>query len=191
MLKRQLPSKEILDQLFRYEPETGKLFWKERPASFFKETSGRSQKWSAKQWNAKHSGNEALIILDKRGYRVGRLFGKYVQSHRVVFKMLTGNEPDIIDHVDGVRSNNKPYNLRSVNISENAKNARLRADNTSGFCGVRFKKSSGKWLSRVNVDGKETHIGYFKSKEDAVSARELSNVKYGFHENHGKITANE
>ena len=36
MAVKALPSPEVLRQLLRYEPETGKLFWKERSALFFK-----------------------------------------------------------------------------------------------------------------------------------------------------------
>lgn len=42
----------------------------------------------------------------------------------------------VIDHIDGVASNNTISNLRLVNQSENCKNTRLKTTNTSGTTGV-------------------------------------------------------
>lgn len=50
-------------------------------------------------------------------------------------------------------------------------NAKIRSDNKSGIRGVCFYKTRKNWRARIFVDGKETHIGYFKSKKDAQEAR--------------------
>jgi hypothetical protein len=46
-----------------------------------------------------------------------------------------------------------------------------RSDNKSGSVGV-LRRKSGKWLASAMVDGKVRHIGYFDTKEDAVTARQ-------------------
>lgn len=61
---------ETVRQLIRYEPDTGKLFWLERPREFFKTEA------SCKSWNKRFAGKEALISYDRDGYRVGGIFGR-------------------------------------------------------------------------------------------------------------------
>lgn len=39
--KQNTPSPDVLRQLLRYEPETGKLWWKERGAEWFSSSTGR------------------------------------------------------------------------------------------------------------------------------------------------------
>ncbi len=44
----------------------------------------------------------------------------------------------------------------------------------------------GRWIAYIRVDRVLIRLGSFRNKEDAVAARELAEIKYNFHENHGK-----
>ena len=90
-----------------------------------------------------------------------------------------------IDHIDGVRHNNEVENLRLVSSSENSKNTSKRADNTSGSVGVYLTRAK-KWAAQIGVSKNVIPLGTFADKDDAIAARKAAEVKYGFHQNHGR-----
>jgi hypothetical protein len=186
MAAKQLPSQEVLRQLLRYEPETGKLFWKERGPELFGETSGRSAAHSAKIWNMRFAGREAFTADCGGGYKGGRIFEAGYLAHRVIFKLMAGIDPDDIDHNDGNRSNNRWANLSDVDRSKNQRNKAMSNRNTSGIVGVRWHKAYGKWVARIGCDvGREIHLGYFANLSDAAAARKAAEKKYGYSKRHG------
>jgi hypothetical protein len=162
-----LPDAEYLHKRLAYDPDTGRLLWK--PVA-------------SKRWNSRLAGKAALDCICRYGYRVGRIDGRGVRSHRVIWKMMTGSDPaGEIDHINGDRSDNRWRNLRCVTHSGNMRNSRLPSDNTSGVIGVSWMAAKRKW--RATVMGK--HIGVFDTAEEAAAARERANVALSFHPNHG------
>jgi hypothetical protein len=116
--------------------------------------------------------------------------GKKYYVHRLVWLMTYGDWPKGgIDHIDGNGLNNKIENLRDVAQSENTKNRRLNRNNKSGQCGVHWFKQTSKWRADIKIDGRKISLGYFDDFNDAVEAREEAELKYGFHQNHGKVRA--
>jgi hypothetical protein len=100
--------------------------------------------------------------------------------------MITGADPDDqIDHVNHRRANNRFKNLRAVSRQENQRNASRRKDNTSGVCGVSWRKDAKKWEAKIRFEGKKIHLGIFKHRFHAIRARKLAEAGYGFHPNHG------
>lgn len=91
-----------------------------------------------------------------------------------------------IDHINHVRTDNRIVNLRKASNTENSRNASIGSNNTSGALGVWFEKRRNAWVAEIKVDRRKIHIGQFDAFEDAVAARKAAEVKYGFHENHGK-----
>lgn len=175
-----------LKKLLRYEPETGKLFWRRRPVEMFDDT-GSGQEANCSTWNKRFSGKEALITVNNTGYLSGRILGAKHLSHRVIWAMETGTWPKgQIDHVNGVRTDNRISNLRDVSHTENQKNAKRRSDNSSGVTGVSWLKHSSKWSAQIKHEGKQIYLGLFDSLDDAIEARKAAEVKYRFHKNHGR-----
>lgn len=173
MATKPLPSPEVIRQLLRYEPETGKLFWRSRPVEMFADGEKQSQHQNCAAWNAKHVGKEALIAISD-GYRKGIIFGMRIRAHRAIWAIMTDEWPTRgmdIDHIDGNRANNAWLNLRPATRSQNNMNAGVRADNRSGFKGVGFHVASGLWYARVTVSRRVISLGYHKSFEAAVAAR--------------------
>jgi hypothetical protein len=85
--------------------------------------------------------------------------------------MVTGNDPvGYIDHIDGDKLNNSWSNLRDVTHEQNMWNAKLFHNNTSGYRGVSFIRSHGRWRAAISVNGKKKHLGYFESAELAHAA---------------------
>lgn len=104
---------------------------------------------------------------------------------------MTGKFPSKqIDHINGVRDDNRWCNLREVDEQGNARNQKMRSDNTSGQTGVSWHNSTGKWLSYIYVDGSRLDLGLFDSYSEAVKIRKEAELKHSFHINHGR-THNE
>ncbi|MFC0666224.1 HNH endonuclease [Azotobacter chroococcum] len=109
------------------------------------------------------------------------------QAHRLAWLYVHGRWPDgQIDHINGIRTDNRIANLRDVSHVENGRNQRLARNNTSGVNGIHWFKRRNKWRVEITVDRKKRHIGYFENLEDAVAARKAAEQSFGFHENHGR-----
>lgn len=179
MATKPLPSQDVLRQLFRYEPDTGKLYWLVRDASTIPDNRARLT------WNKRFAGKEAFSINPCTGYRVGGIFNSIYPAHRVIWKLMTSNDPTEVDHIDGDGLNNKWDNLRLVSHSQNAKNQKLHKNSTTKSCGV-HRLPSGNYHLRASENGKRKSVGTFKSIEDAERAREQIYVDWGYHPNHGR-----
>ena len=185
MAKKPLPTPEQLRQLLRYEPETGKLFWRERTPDMFTETSSedgrwrRSAEWAANRWNSAHSGKEAFTALSY-GYYVGTVLGRRVMAHRVCWAISVGAWPDILDHANGVPSDNRLENLRVATRSQNNQNVRSQRGSSSKYKGVTFDRSRGKWIAGIKKDFKRRNLGRFEREIDAAIAHDRAAIElYG------------
>jgi hypothetical protein len=167
-----LPTQTELRELLRYDSQTGQLFWKERPGTMN----------AAQSFNTRHAGQEAFTSL-KDGYRRGLLFQESVYAHRVIWKIMTGEDASEIDHIDGNPLNNAWRNLRDIR-GGNQKNSRKRHDNTSGHVGV--VRRGERWIAQFGINGTTRHIGIYNTKEEAIAARKQAELEYGFHPNHGR-----
>ena len=183
-----LPDQSALLALLSYDMTTGNLSWRVRPLSFFVD-GGQSAAQSHAAWNAKMAGRPALQQI-RQGYLGGTLFGTKVMAHRVIWKMITGQEADNIDHINGVRSDNRWSNLREVTTMGNAKNAAIRSNNTSGVVGVTWTpRFGGKWVAQIVADGQAKFLGQFDDFDEAVRVRKAAERQYGFHPNHGRAAS--
>lgn len=185
MADNQLLSTDVLQQVLRYEPETGKLFWRERPESMFSDSSFgassvRSAAWSAAIWNSRHAGKEAFTADNGKGYRQGKVFGGMLKSHRVAWALHHGQWPDReIDHINGDKSDNRASNLRLATAAENACNKSTYANNTSGYKGVSWSAKLGRWQASIKVGGKQSHLGFFD--DPAKAHRAYSEAAHELH----------
>jgi hypothetical protein len=175
----ELPTQEVLQQVLDYNPETGKLFWKPRDLSLFKDNGRYLASSQMNTFNINFAGKEALTAKHQDGYYYGNLFRRSVLAHRVIWKFVTGEDAEYIDHIDGNRINNIFSNLRSVSMTANMQNKCIYKTNTSGHVGVYLKNS--KWIAQL---GKK-HVGSYLTKEEAISARIKAQGDL-YHENHGR-----
>jgi hypothetical protein len=143
---------------FIYEPDTGVLY--------------RKMQTCIKQ---------QPLSISSNGYaRVG-FDGKRYGAHRICWAMAHGYWPTLdIDHINGIRTDNRLCNLRHVDRSTNLENIRAAKSNnkSSGILGVYVAKN-GVITSRIMVKGKDTYLGTFKSIEEAKVA--YVNAKKNMH----------
>jgi len=118
------------------------------------------------------------------GYLTVQLDKPYL-AHRIVWLMQTGEWPDVIDHINHVRTDNSWANLRDVAVHDNHYNKSINTNNTSGYLGVSYMKALKKYRAYVTVDRKSIHLGLFNTPEEAHQARLAANDKHGYHLNHG------
>lgn len=178
-MSKDLPSPEYLREALRYDPETGKLFWRQRydvPTC----------------WNTRWAGKEAFTTTMPNGYKQGGINNTNIRAHRVIMAMVNDEwPPEEVDHINGDRADNRLCNLRLATKSENMRNMKLPSDNTSGRIGVSWDKREGKWQAYIVVEGRKKHLGRFARKADAIAAREAAEAELGFHENHGRFATEE
>ncbi|EJT3982461.1 HNH endonuclease, partial [Salmonella enterica] len=132
----------------------------------------------------KESGNE-VGHTDNLGYRVfcsrkGQPADKLrsYKVHRVIFYMLTGEWPPIVDHIDRDKQNNHASNLRAATSSQNCINRSISRRNKTGYTGVRQR---GKHFSAILVIGRKNYeVGGFHDAKHAALFRDLmAHANYG------------
>lgn len=178
---------EILTELLRLDEETGRLFWLPRNESHF--IDGRhSAKHRCANWNSQFSGKEAFYTKSMNGYRQGFIFGSIFSAARVVFALKNGKWPEHhIDHINGIKDDDRPVNLRDVPCHENMRNRAVSSNSSTGVHGVSMHL--GKYDAYITESGKKLHVGRFNELADAISARKHAEVKFGYHNNHGRIAS--
>lgn len=125
--------------------------------------------------------------LNNHGYIVIVINKKHYLAHRLVCLYMYGKlPPERMDHINHVRDDNRIINLRLASSQENNRNASRRKDNKSGCVGVSWHPKANKWQAYINVNNNEIYLGVFLDIDDAIKARKQAEIKYGFHENHGK-----
>lgn len=139
------------EKTFRYDSETGLLYWRIRPSNGVRE--------------GQKAGSD-----DGDGYLQVRYRGRTYKAHRIVWLIHKGEMPvAMIDHINGIRSDNRIENLREANATANAQNRRgASSDNKSGLLGVSPYRN--KWAAQIMTRGCLHRIGLFGTPEEAHSA---------------------
>lgn len=159
---------ERLRELLRLDPATGLLHWlSNRP-------------------NGTKAGGVAGSQKSVRYVRM-EVDGVRLSAHRVAWALHTGAWPpdDMqIDHINGVKSDNRPCNLRLASNSQNQMNIPSFQKPLSGLKGVYLDKKTGKWRAMIMVSKKTKSLGYFSSKQDAhIAYCEAAKNLHGEHAN--------
>jgi hypothetical protein len=139
-----------LEQVLRYEPDTGNLFW----------LIDRPRKTKA--------GKKAGYV-NKSGYVEIRYNEIDYRAHRIAWYLHTGEDPSNlqIDHTNNNASDNRICNLRLATSAQNAKNLRKRSGTTSKYKGVSWHKKNGKWQAQIRSDNKNIYLGYYDDPYEA------------------------
>lgn len=131
-------------------------------------------------------------ILTANNVKVGDVIGytirnDYIQVkidriayylHRLIYLYHNGYLPRYLDHVDGDPHNNRIENLRPATRIENGRNRKKNKNCLSNYKGVTFNPQGKNWRSRITIDGKLKHLGYFKDEKDAAVAYNKAAIEY-------------
>lgn len=151
-------SVDRLHELLRLDSETGKLFWR---------STGSGRKRS-------EAGS-----IDGEGYRVVTINHRPFKAHRIVFALTLGRWPvEQIDHINGIRDDNRIVNLREATSAQNKQNTGLMRTNTSGQKGVSWHKRTGTWEARIMVNRRNIILGHFTNIEAASLVYRVACLKY-------------
>ena len=108
--------------------------------------------------------------LQLRLCREGKI--KTFTVHKLVAMAFLGHVPCgfklVVDHIDGNRTNNNLSNLQIITNRENTSNN--KKGGSSKYVGVSLHKPSDKWISRIQINDKQKHLGTFKTEIEAHNA---------------------
>lgn len=129
-------------------------------------------------WLLDHARNKAGDIVPSSGkdyVRIG-IDGVGYSAHRLAFIYMLGYAPDLIDHRNRVRSDNRWANLRPSNVSNNTRNSVARSTNITGIRGISLNKVSNKYEVRIKPVYGKIIFKSFSELNDAIefkTAKEL------------------
>lgn len=169
MKTNPLPPAELLNELFSYDPDTGVLTW------------------AARQSKKCPIGSRAGT-LNRRGYSRVSINRLDFMIHRVIWCMVTGNDPGSlqIDHINGMKSDNRWCNLRLATRNQNSHNTGSRHKSMQCPKGVRWSVTGLKWVVTVGVNRGKGYRGLFEDIDEAEAvARAIRESLHGDFANHG------
>lgn len=142
-------TQERLKELVSYDPETG----------LFTNLTRRSTRAIGTIAGTKYTNGYIYIRIDHKAYL----------AHRLVWLYTYGEFPEKdLDHINEIKDDNRIVNLRLATNKENHQNkSKPPKNNTSGLLGVYWNKQHKKWHSRIMINGKNKHLGYFNTTEQA------------------------
>jgi hypothetical protein len=129
--------------------------------------------------NKARAGNRAGSI-NGQGRRLVKIDGMNYYEHRLVWKMLKGEEPpEIVDHIriKDVTVNSLT-NLRAVSKSESVFHRSTFSNNKTGVTGVWWDRTCEKWIAAICVNHHQIALGRFDKFKDAVAARRAAELQY-------------
>ena len=150
--KQSTPSFTEARELLRYDPETGELFWLPQ--------KGKGRTSTEKPAGSQKNDGYIRVTINYREY----------PAHRVGWLLHYGRWPTLdIDHINGIKNDNRISNLREVTDSENQQNLkRPSAGNKTGYLGVCYYR--GKYLANIKLNGKQHRLGKFDCPKTAHEA---------------------
>lgn len=153
-----LVDQKLLQSLLTYCPLTGLFKWRvRRGRSSAGATAGRSEAGC--------------------GYIRIRINGREYLAQRLAWLHMTGEWPEtLIDHKNRVKTDNRWFNLRLANHSQNGVNRARKK--SSGKKGAFRASKYNRWFSAIRVNGKSIHLGSFGTEDEAAAAYAEASKKY-------------
>tara|TARA_R110000737_G_scaffold261002_1_gene269291 strand:- start:44 stop:535 length:492 start_codon:yes stop_codon:yes gene_type:complete len=159
-------TQDRLKELVSYSKSSGEFAWKNQ----------RGKNKAGTRAGSDNSNGYRYIKLDQKQYR----------EHRLVWLYVCGSHPENqIDHINGIKDDNRIANLRAVDVIGNHRNMPISKNNKSGFIGVSWYKRDSAWQAGIKIKGKQISLGRFENLSDAVRVRISAEIEYSFHINHG------
>ncbi len=143
------------------------------PDTFSSVDDGDFKRAGKYKWHA-YPGRtgRTLYAARRKGHR-----GKMEKLHHFIMGVLPKNGYEI-DHKNGDGLDNRKSNLRYCTHAQNSCNRRKQVNNTSGYTGVSWDKSTDNWKAQIKVAGKCLHIGRFSCLVKAAKAYDKEAIKH-------------
>ena len=134
------------------------------------------------------------FLIDEKDYEIVKtrcwgVYGNYMEAtvnkKRIKLHILLMGEKDgfVIDHANRFTLDNRRSNLRWATKSQNAMNRNKNSNNTSGYIGVYFHKSNGKYRGVIHFNKKGRNCSETKEFTTAIEAAkwrdERAKVRHG------------
>ena len=130
----------------------------------------------------KYKKDSLVKCAKNNGYNYITVNGRIMASHRIAWFIYYDELPNVIDHIDRDRSNNKISNLRDCTQRENSKNS-VKYKGVSGIKYVTRCKRDSKWMVMIRgSDGKKKFFGRFHdvNKAEEVAKKEAFKISKEF-----------
>lgn len=146
-------SKEEILKVLDYNREQGVLTWKST-------AYGKTK-------------NKKITNIELGYLSVGINYKKY-KVHRLIYFLETNTWPEMIDHINGNKLDNRIVNLRASDKRKNQQNQYKHREGK--LVGATYRKSTGKWRALIKLNKKNYEIGTYNTAEEAHDAycRELT-----------------
>lgn len=137
-------------------------------------------KWNISRGGLARCGSIAGSAPNKKdGYIRIAFDGTLYLAHRLAWTYVYGAMPsDEIDHINGIRCDNRIANLRNVVRTQNNYNRKRQSNNSSGYKGVSWVKRAQRWRAVLVCSGKQIHIGTYSDLDEARVAYANATLKY-------------
>ena len=113
------------------------------------------------------------------GYRRIHVFGRSYWAHHLAWLYSKGSLPgEEVDHINGVKTDDRIENLRPCTRAQNARNRKRAKNNRSGATGVYFHPRRRRWIAQIYLNRKSIIVGRCHSFDDAVVARRKAEAHY-------------
>lgn len=134
------------------------------------------------------SGKEIILKggINSRGYHCIGLCKDGVQKIRTIHQLVAihflnhvpSGQKLVVDHIDGNKINNKLDNLQILTNRLNTSKGYINKETSSRYTGVYWCKTRNKWRSRISINGKDKHLGFYSDEINASIAyqKELNNI---------------
>lgn len=157
---------DFLRSILDYDRSTGIFYWRHRSDSI-------------NGFDKKYAGKPAGYLNKLRGYLIIRINTRGYSAHRLAWFYVHGEWPkDQIDHINGIKTDNRIDNLREATNQQNGFNKGIMSTNTSGVSGIGIEKRTQKWRSYITINGQYTHLGLFPNEDEAIAARLAAEERY-------------
>jgi hypothetical protein len=150
---RRIPTQDELKARYHYDPETG----------VFTHLESRG----------KGRAGQTAGAVDRFGYVEMRFCNRLFKAHQLAHLYMTGEfvqKPYSIDHINGVRDDNRWVNLRVADYHQQVWNSPAHRHNQTGLKGAWPCKTTGRWVSMLQDGQRRIWLGRYDTAEAAHKA---------------------